>query len=212
MSSIIFSPSWFAGYDIMLRLSFAIITFIVSLFAFKIYKVSNLKQVKLFGVAFLLISISYFVQSIFNFLALYGQNIILNIGRLGIFGTYLYMALMTCGLVVLIYATCKTANKRNLLMLLSISFLGIFLSMNSYYMFFLFSAIYLFFLSWHFIENYLQNKQAKTLLIAIAFLFLMFSNFHFLISVNHQFFYVIGHVLELFAYLLILWNFYLVLK
>ena len=68
------------------------------------------------------------------------------------------------------------------------------------------------FITWHFIKNYMNKKHPNTLLIALAFLFLLFGSFHFLISVDHQLFYAIGHILELFAYLLILLNLYLVRK
>lgn len=213
------APSWFYGYDVALELLFAVIALIVSVFAFKMYKATNQNQIKLFGISFSLISISYFIQSIFNYLIISkaNENVcrafkIQSIAWFDAIGLYAHIIFMTIGLAVLAYMTFRTEKTRIFWLMISTSLLGIFLSINIVYMFFLFSTIYLVFLSWHFITNYLQNKQKKTLIIAVAFLFMLFGSMHFLVSVNHQLFYAIGHILELVAYLLILLNFYLVRK
>lgn len=213
------SPHWFFGYDVAFELSFAIISLIVSLFAFRIYKKTSQRSVKFFSISFLLIAISYFIQSIFNFLVVskLNENVcrIIKIQSVAAFeymGIITHILFMTIGLSILLYTTLKDKRLRMFWLLLVISLTSIFFSKNIMYMFFLISTIYLGFISWHFILNYLNNKQAKTLLIAMAFLFLLFGNFHFLISVNHQLFYVIGHILEFFAYIFILINLYLVHK
>lgn len=218
MSLAYLAPSWFYGYDVILELLFAVITLVVALFAFRVYKKTDQRPVRLFGISFLLISISYIIQSIFNFLIISEMNrqictmIKLNsIAFFNLLGIYTHMLFMTLGLVILIVMTCK-AKKRILWLLLLISILGIFFSSNSLYMFFLFSTIYLAFISFHFIKNYLNKKKTNSLLIALAFLFLLFGNFHFIISVDHALFYAIGHILELAAYMLIATNLYLVLK
>lgn len=219
MSLTYLSPSWFFGYDVALEFLFAVISLMVALFAFKMYKATNQNQIKLFGISFSFISVSYFIQSIFNYLIISkaNENIcrafkIQSIAWFDAIGLYTHILFMIVGLVVLVYMTFRTEKTRILWLMLSTSLLAIFLSLNTVHMFFLFSTIYLVLLSWHFITNYLQNKQKKTLLIAVSFLFMLFGSMHFLLSLNHQLFYAIGHVLELIAYLLILLNFYLVQK
>ena len=54
--------------------------------------------------------------------------------------------------------------------------------------------------------NFMKSKQPRQLFIILAFAFLLFGRAHFVLAVNHSLFYVIGHVLELFAYALILAN------
>lgn len=212
------SPSWFFGYDVFLEILFAITAIIISLFAFKIYKATNQNQIKLFGISFAFISLSYVLQSIFNYLAIEELNETYNLLSemqtiiwFKAIGLYAHMLFMIIGLAILVYMTFKTKKIRVLWLLIVISLLGIFFSINMLYMFFLFSSIYLLILLFYFANNYFQNKQKKTLLIATAFLFMFFSSVHFLISVDHQLFYAIGHILELVAYILILINFYLVL-
>ncbi|MFH1591126.1 MAG: hypothetical protein ABIC95_04325 [archaeon] len=174
---------------------------------------------RLLSISFLLISISYLIQSLFNFFIISKANQeicrIIKIESILLFdtlGLYAHISFMTLGLTLLAYMSFRTEKKRILLLLVAISMFGVFLSMNALYLFFLFSSIYLVFISWYFIENFLRNRQKKTLLTAIAFLFLLFGTIHFIFSVNHQLFYAIGHILELFAYLLILSNLLLVLK
>jgi len=58
----------------------------------------------------------------------------------------------------------------------------------------------------------MRRKQKKNLLVLLAFCFLLFGSVHFLVSVNHALFYVIGHFLELIAYVLILTNLLLLMK
>jgi len=159
------------------------------------------------------------MQSVLNFLIITSLN--LNINRMvlirGIIaseelGLLIHVFFMTLGLSILAYTTFKSPSVSNLGLIMSLSVLGVFASINKLYMFYLITTILLIFITWHFIKNYLRNKRTNTLLIAIAFTFLLFGSFHFLISVDHQLFYVIGHILELFAYLLILINLYLVKK
>lgn len=213
------APPWFFGWDVILELSFAFILLIVSINAFKIYKKTSQDSVKYMGLSFAFISFSYFIQSLFNYLIITKSNEnvcrairIESVSAFDTYGIFIHMFFMTVGLAILAFMSFKSEKLRILWLLLVISILGIFLSKNSIYIFFLFSSIYLIFITTHFISNYLKNKQNKTLLIAIAFLCLLFGSIHYMFSVNHQLFYVLGHILELIAYLLILSNLYLVLK
>ena len=74
MVNLSFIPSWFFGYGVILELAFAVITLAVSLYSFKIYRMSDQEQSRLFGISFLLFSISYFIQSALNFAILSELN------------------------------------------------------------------------------------------------------------------------------------------
>ncbi len=219
MSFTYLAPEWFFGYDVILELLFAIVTLMVSLFAFRMYKATDQDQIRLFGISFSFISVSYFIQSVFNYLMISkaNENIcnafkIRSIVLFDTAGLHTHILFMTAGLILLVYMAFKIDDIRVLWLMVLLTLLGIFLNQDIQYMFFLFSTIYLIYLSWHFIKNYLRNRQSKTLLVAIAFVFLLFGMFHFLFSVDHRLFYVVGHLLELVAYLMLLLNFYLVRK
>ena len=213
------SPEWFFGYDIALEILFAIVSLFVAILAFRIYGSTGERSVKYFGASFVLFSISYFMQSFLNFFIISELNEpvsrIVKLQSIYAFNTMaflIHVLFMTFGLVLLMYTVLRTPGQKVLWLMALVSFVAILFSFHIALMFFILSTIYLVFISGHFIANYLRNRQAKTLLVAVAFLFLLFGSFHFLIAVNHQLFYALGHVLELFAYLLILANLYLVLR
>jgi hypothetical protein len=212
-----FSPGWFFGYDIILELLFAVALLFIVIFAHKVYKTTTQRSVQIFGIGLTLMMISYIVQSIFNILTIYElQNNISFLSKAQYYlifqflGTYSHIILMNIGLVLILYMTFKVENIKILLTILAVSLFAIFTYDFPFYLFTVFATIYLVFISLYFIKNYINNRSKKTLIVAIAFIFILLANAHFIFSINHQIFYVIGHILELIAYLFILWNFILV--
>lgn len=212
-------PEWFFQYGMFFEFAFAIITLVVGLFAFKIYKLSNQKQSKLFGVAFIFISIHYFIQSFLNFLIVYklNENIcnlmkIQSVNTLNILGIYSHMFFFVVGLIILVYMTLKIKSIETFSLLLILPLISVIFSSNKLYIFYAIASVLLIYISIYYLKNYLKNKQPKTLLVLIAFLFLLFGNIHFIFSVDHAIYYSIGHILELIAYSLILLNMFLILK
>jgi len=219
MHSIYLIPNWFFGLDVIFELAFAVIALVVSLYSYKIYKLSNQNQSKLFMYSFLFISISYFIQSFLNFaiLSKLNENIcdvlrIQTVENLTLLGIYSHILFFTAGLVTLTYMTLRTQSKKIYSLTLIISLLVVLLSANKLYSFYFLSSILLIYISFHYIFNYFRKKQLKTLLVLVAFIFLLFGSIHFLFSVNHELFYVLGHFFELVAYFLILINLLLILK
>lgn len=218
-----FAPDWFYGIGMILEIIFFFVTLVVSLFAFNLYKKTWQKNLRLFGISFILISSSYFIQSILSFMIIIKLNesvstsaffqwfsLIQSINAFNNLGMFVHILLMMSGLAFLTYITFKHEDRRLLLLLILMPLIAIFFSQSPLYLFYLFSTIYLVLIEWHFIKNYLASRKINTMLIAFAFAFIFFGNFHFLISVNHQVFYPIGHMLEFVAYILILINFYMV--
>ena len=219
MVSLSLVPSWFFGYDIVLELAFAIITLIVSIFSFKIFKLTKQRQLKLFGISFLFISLSYFVQSFVNFAIVIKLNEeicriikVITVNTWNTFGIYAYVILFVAGLITLAYMTFKVNNNKIYLLLLMVSVFALLISPNTLYLYHIISSILLTFIVLHYFKNYIKRKQLKTLLVLSAFIFLLFGRVHFILSVNHGLYYILGHFLELFAYLLILTNLLLVIR
>lgn len=210
--------SWFLGYDILFEFVFAVISLILSIFAFRIYRITSETKSKLFGISFLLISISYFLQSMFNFLASSSINnsicavTSISTDIINYYGNYAHFLFMIVGLATLLYMTFNIKHPEVLAFLVILSISSFIMSNNIFYTFYLLSTIYLVFITWHFVKNYFYKKQKLSLLVALAFSFLLFGSIHFFLSVDHQLFYIIGHFLELTAYILLLINFYMVQK
>lgn len=216
MNTMFFAPAWFFGYDIALKVLFAVISLAVAHYAYKISRLTGKNQPRLFALSFGLFSFAYFSQAVFNTLmakTLYAGSIdcmvsvVQSASFYDVIGMVLHMVLMTAGLALLTYMTFKVKKPRVFWLLLLLSGLAIFTSSQPLYMFYLLSTIYLLFLAWHFLDNYLLHKHKHTLIIAIAFAFLLFRSIHFVFSIEYELFYVIGRLAELGGYLLILWNF-----
>jgi hypothetical protein len=219
MSFVNFSPPWFFGYDIILELVFFIVALLVSIFAFKVYKKTYQKRVLLFGIGFILISFSYLIQSLFNFLSFSKLNenicVLVKIHSVSFFnfmGIIAHIIFMIAGLAILTYMTIKCDRKRTLSLLLLLPTIGLMFSKNIVIVFFIYSSLFLLFISYHFIKNYMKKKDTKSLLIALAFVLLFIGNIKFIFLSNNQVFYALGHIVNLIAYALIICNFYLVLK
>lgn len=213
------SPNWFYTYDVALEFVFALVAFYVSYVAFSIFRKTSQRYVLYFGIGFGTISFSYFVQSILNMFILYHLgseesfvSMILSVQAINILSLLAHIFFFTVGLSFLLFITFKEKRLRLLWFLLLVPLSVIFMSQNMIYMFYLISSIYLFFISYHYISIFVSRKSLGQLLVALAFLFLFLGHFHFLISVNHHFFYVVGKVLELFSYCFIVGNFYMVYR
>jgi len=201
-----FSPVWFFGYDVALEFLFFAVSLLVAVFSIKVYKHTYQKPVKLFAVSFIFISISYLIQSVFNFIMLCEEHSLISVAILDTIAMYSHMLFMTIGLSILAYMTFKVDNKRLIALISIISLIAVFLSANPFYSFFLISSLYLGIVLIYFVLNYIKNPKRESLLIVIAFVFLMFGSIHFIFSLNHSLFYAIGHVLEFVAYVMILIN------
>ena len=209
-------PSWFLGLNAIMNFLFAIITLVVSFYSFKVYRICGQRQSKLFGSAFLFISISYFVQSFVNLSGLSAQSLafadIMDIHYLDAAGIFVNIAFFMLGLVTLAYMILKTKDTSFYWLFTVVIITTILFSTNSFFMFYLLSSILLFYICIHYLRNYLNGLQPKTLLVLIAFVFLLFGKIHFIFVVNHGNYYVIGQFLELVAYSLILANLILVVR
>jgi hypothetical protein len=169
-------PTWFFGYDIALELTFAIIALAVGLYSYKVYNLSGRNQAKTFSIAFILIAASYLIQSVTNFLILskLNENVcqvlkINSITTLNNIGFYAYMIFFITGLLTLTHTTLKTKEEKLYPLIFAVTLLSIVFSANNLNIFYLLASVLLAYMVWHYLKNYLKNRQAKTLLVLVAY-------------------------------------------
>lgn len=213
------SPTWFFGYDVILELVFAFVSFLVAFYAFKIYRITQQRKTRLFGLSFIFISIAYLLEAIINYFILLelrngavSVGDLLEIHSLNVVGVYSHLLFMIIGLVMLAYMTFNTEDVKVFLVMLTTSILVIFTGKELFNDFYLLTVVYLFVIAWYYLTNYRNNKRKSTLAVALAFFLLFLGNVQFVLSITNNVFYVLGHIIELIAYFLILLNFYLVRK
>ena len=212
------SPRWFYGYDIILEIVFAIITFAVAMYSFRIYRLSGQRDSRLFGFAFLLISASYSLWAILKGFAvsqLESARTILELERANIWrylGIYAHILFFLGGMSTLTYMTFKNKNARLCSLIFVLALTAVILAEQKYIATYLLSVILLFYIIIEYINRYSASKNKNLLLTLGAFIFLFLGRFEFIFSPSQNIFYVIGHILEFTAYILILASLITVIK
>ncbi|MGV8172538.1 MAG: hypothetical protein ACP5OA_07655 [Candidatus Woesearchaeota archaeon] len=219
MPNIFACPEWFFGYDIALEVIFAIVTLIVSFYAWKIYKVTDERNIRLFSLAFLFISVSYMVQSLLNIIMLTQMEDevcslinLQSIYLLNLFGIYLHAILFLIGLLLLTYIALKIYSLQTFVLLFILVFTSLYVSPYKTLLLYILSTTLLGFISYYYIANYWNNRKSTTLLVAIAMVILFAGYMHFIFATDNQTYYVMGHVFELIAYILVLINLTIILR
>lgn len=209
----------FLIFIICFQLFFAFITFLIAFFSIKIYKLTHQEKSKYLSIAFLLISFSYAVQALFNFLILLRINhelfTLFGIHPLSVFynqGLFLHVFFMTIGITFLLYTTFKLKSRKLLLVLLFPSLLVLHLSRELLSGFFMITSFYLFFVFHHSLLNYKSHRKLKPLLIALAFFFLWAGQVVFLFMGANPGIYFTAHLFNFLTYSLILLNLFMILK
>jgi hypothetical protein len=192
---------------------------IISIYGFRVFKLTEEKQLKTFGIAFLFISLSYIIQSILNLIILSKLDddvaLIIQLNSvylLNLFGLYAHALLFITGLFLLTYITLRVDNKRVMGLFISLLLISVLFSTNKVFLFYVLSSVLLIFAVWHYFANYIRKKNVNTLLVLIAMIFLLFGTLHLMYSVENALYYVIGHVLEFAAYILLFTNLIIILN
>jgi hypothetical protein len=203
-------PNWFFGFDIAMEVIFGIITISISILAFKINQYTKERKIKLFGLAFLLIGLSYLTLGCMNSWFVHEASegfrevSIENIQILEVLSLYIYMILFISGLVTLAYVTADMKKGITYYLLFGLSVLVIVLSCYKLVSFRILSVFLISFIAFRYLEDYLSKKNKKELWTLIAFILLFFSSLDFILSQAYYQAYIIGHIFELFAYLVLL--------
>jgi len=206
-------------FVIFFQLFFSFITFLISYFSFKIYRLTHQEHSRSMLIAFLLIFFSYAVQAAFNFLILIGINpdqyVMFGIHPLSVFynqGLFFHVFFMTIGITFLLLTTFKHTSKKLILVLLFPTLLVLIFARNLLFGFFMITSFYLFFVFHHSLLNYRGQKKKMALLIMLAFFFLWLGQMIFLFMGANPTIYFIAHVFNFIAYSLILSNLLLIIK
>ena len=213
-------PGWFVGLNILLKIILLIFTGVIAYYSLKIYRLSNQKELKFFGLAFSFLSISYFITVWINifFLSIAGSNIraldiddIIGIKNLAV---ALYILFYMLSFITLFYITLKSKNLKIYALLIFLSIIAITFSYDKSLMLYLIPSIFLILVTYYYITQYLASKNKNTLLVSIAMAVLLVSNLC-MISIPNCILpsrYVFSAFLEIIAYSLIVFSLFKILK
>ena len=208
------TPLWFGISEIIIQLIFALVTFFVAFFAYKVYKISRQKPSLLFGLGFIAVSFAYFIAAIFNYLLLMGVrtiHILPNAGiiahhmmQLSVLVVALHMLSMISGLALLAYVTLKERGVKVFLLILSTSLVGLVMSASLGVTFYVITSIFLLFITAQYFQRHARKPTTSTLMIFLGFGMLFLGNIQLAFATNLSLLYISGHFISLFGYLLLL--------
>lgn len=212
MAHTFLGPEWFMGYDVVLEIVFAVITLMVSIYSFRIYRLTNKRSIRLYGFGFLFISIAYFMLLIANiagFAVLSSSTLspamkLLEYMNANIIGMQLYIMLFTAGLITITYMSLGIKNEKLYALLLVPTLMVLGLSSNRFLLFHIVASFLLLYIVLYYHDCYKKNKNKNLLWTMFAFILLFLSMLVFVLSEGYVLFYVFGHFLELASYLIIL--------
>lgn len=218
MAQLYVVPKWFFGYDIAMEIIFTLVTFAVAYYSLKVYSIYHQKSSKAFGIGFGFISASYLIWALINLFLLSEVNEsmdAININEiisLGLVGLYSYMFFYIIGVSILAYITLKVKDLKIYFLIVSLSLVGIMLSSNKIIAFHLISAILLSYVVYFYLIEYIVNKNKRTFLVLLAFVFMVLTSINLIFIVTDYYYYIAAHLLNLIAYGLILANLLIIRK
>jgi hypothetical protein len=218
MSHLFIVPDWFFEFGIFLEILFAIATFIVAVYAYKLYRFSEQRELKLFSASFGFISLSYIIKALlvlFVISKLQGDILIIdlnNLQRISLYAVYFHVVLFMLGVVTLAYMTLKKGDCKIYSFLIAISLAAMMLGCDLAYSFTVVSSLILLYLCIYYLFEYFDNNKRTTLIIFIGFVFLLVSGAGVVFAPNYYLNFVIGHLLELASYILIISSLVLTMK
>lgn len=220
MSDIV--PAWFVGYDTILEVIFAVVAFLTAFVSLKISNISSSREIRLFGTAFLFLALSYVTQSAVNFILRYSypDQVIHdllsctwdNVHFLVPFGVYGHIIFFMLGLITLVYLLFDFKYVKTYCLITTLVAIALIFSTNRFFMFYVFASVFLAYICLHYVLVYFRTRDVRNVVVLVGFICLLVSHFQFALSLGHGIFYVVGHGLELAAYIFLLTNLLVVLR
>lgn len=216
-------PQWFTSSGIILELIFALVTLLIAVYSYKVYKIARQRYTFLFGAAFFSIGIAYFVQAALNFMIHRSVNSLDVFSmalppahcptfQLSIIAVSLHVIFMIAGLALLAYVTLKERNFQIFALFLVLSFTGILFASHMVFVFYIISSIFLAFITLQHFKRHGKQGSVNSFLVFFSFGLIFLGNLQLAISMFLGLFYIIGHITVFVGYVLLLANLLRVVK
>lgn len=216
-------PQWFTSSGIILELIFALVTLLIAVYSYKVYKISKQRYTFLFGAAFFSIGIAYFLQATLNFLINRSINSLdvfamaLPLShcptfQLSILAVLLHVIFMIVGLALLAYVTLKERNFKIFVLFLLLSFVGLLFASQMVFVFYILSSTFLLFITLQNLKRHRKQGTLNSILLFFGFGLIFLGNLQLAISMYLGLFYLLGHISVFVGYVLLLINFLRVVK
>jgi len=159
----------FYSANFLMELMFILIAVTISILSYKAYKFTHKKNYFYLFLSFILLSGAYLIRtldnvSFFSQIPIQTQALFFNVVFV------LYLVLTIFSYLVLMISFLDIKDSKITFVLFTLAFLLVFSSYKTIGVFYLTSALFLFFVIDHLYMNYIKNRSYGTLLLFIAFL------------------------------------------
>jgi len=228
INELLLRPEWFVGAESVFETISLIITLVISIYAYRAYKLSSNRRYRYLAVAFLSMSAGFFFKLVSNavvgFLVMFTEIAksipILKASHIYTGSLILFVFFILGGYVVLSSLASDVKNKRIIILFLLIAMLCAVLvrEARSFTFFYFFSFVMLaVYIVPYMYDNYKKQKSANSYLVFLSFILLAVSNLTFIfinttLSSTGLNLYAVGNSVSLAGYVLLLINMVLVMK
>jgi len=207
--------SGFLKFNFGFEILFAIITILVSIFAFRIYELTKKRELKLFSIGFLMFGLSYLVRAAMTFVRIPGCRECMRLRGPVMYWQAIvgqaHVFFFMLGLVLLIYMTLQIRDRKIMAVLFGVIVILLF-GARQLALFHVLSAFLMIFVVSYYYNNYQKHRKFQTGIVLVAFIFIFLAQISLIFSVHDAGLFMLGRLLELAGYLCILGNLALTLK
>ena len=208
----------FYGIDSLVEFLIILVSFFISYYSYKIYKIIDEKNYKFLSLGFLLIGVSFIFKILSNLTIMYRvaierANFIYVIWTqfqyaemIQFFSFIFFKTFHLIGFLILFLIVSKTDKKEKVLLFLYLSIIVVLFSIYFNFVFHMTLIFLIMSLTMHFYENYKKIKSKNSLLVFTAFLIMLLSHVLFVISDFNPLFYLVGEMGLLVGFLCLLTN------
>lgn len=208
----------FYGIDSFVEFLIIIVSFILSYYSNKIYRLIKNKNYKFFSWAFLLIGISFIFKILSNLTIVHKVTIkkanfifvlvseLENMQLINFISFIFYKIFYMVGFLILFFILTKDHKKERILFFTYLSFIVVLFSIYFNCIFHITLVLIMIFLVNHFYKNYKKVRTINTFLVLISFIIILVSHVFFIFSEVYSLFYFLGEVFLLIGFLGLLLN------
>jgi hypothetical protein len=226
MLTFVFSPRWFYGIDIISEIFAVIVTLLISIFSFKIYRFCEDKKYKYLALSFFTLAVAFFFKILTNINVFYevtkqkmaeglvltystleSSDLLVSIGVIG------FRLLFLAGLMGLFYLLYKHRDKKLFIVMLWLILLATWFSLRNYFFFHATAILFMALLFWYYYMACKETlkKNSKKSITSLRYLmftywFLGLSQLAFIFVFLSLNLYAIAESLQIIAFLLLLFN------
>src|SRR3989344_7031123 len=220
MANVVFSPEWFYTIDIGLSLIGILICVLLGLYSLKIYKYFKQRKYLYFSGAFFLIALGSVIRDVMNSAVYYrlfthtANPVLANVYQFllhsevyTLIGFFLGHFFTLLGFMTIFFLAHELISRKLYILLAYLISVSAWFSNQAYFSYHVTSVVILFGIFVKYFQNY---KVTKNLSVVIAFGLFTISEFAFLFLAQSQLAYVIGAIIQVFAFVFLLINFLMV--